>query len=590
MDSPWKTFARDRTLDAADSAHWFALLEATQDASANDVVSFLEAALEVFEDLELWPAMFDPLLGRPGLVERWRESDEPVRSVLGHGLLRAGHIESAELASRHASGATELLHAIARSYVEGEERALVREELAFEASRWPDGVLARAVREEALKHEEPLPASVARFAAGTATDREAMLLGLRAFTDETLDCEPVASWGLLANLSNPELGALEVLAREWIADLDAATPTTRFRAFRALLERGRAEPAHDALLSNELLDWEGDLSSASRCGLCGEPHREQTLPREPITAVVDLLFRLPTERALRFLDRADPAQGASAELLRRWLTHGREGVVPKPHHEALAPLPDPIRRAVERAGARVAVAERGHLPRLVQREVLASFQTVAADGIDERRALPLHSMLRNFRARVKRLHELNAPVVVLMRDASRLRTVERILRARGSEPEADGDDEGDVFDSIAAKREVALSQIVLRELSGGARTCDAAMAQLERLLVNDEDDEPNAAAHLEASKDPPSDAEGALGHFAFCALDIALGDHERTDQDDLYDIAERAMDAARRERSAAADASDHASRDAEERRHWWFRWLFEFVPEAVRVAEPQIRA
>jgi hypothetical protein len=500
-----------------------------------------------------------------------------VRSLLGHGLLRAGRLLPAELPG--------VLERVARSFVNGDEGALLTEELAFEASCWPRGALARAVRAEALQHDELVPLSVARFAALDATPRDAMLLGLRAFTDETLDAEPVASWGLLARPSGPALDAIEDLVRAWIPEPLAATATMRFRALRVLLEHGRTEPPHDALLSSDLLAWAGDLSASPRCGLCGDAHVEAALPHEPSTAVVQLLFQLPTERALRFLDRASPAHSAVSQLLRRWLGEGREAfrIASKAHATALEALPEEVRRAMERAGARLAVSEDGHLPRLQQHEVLVSFAPSSISTTDEPQPLALRSMLRHQRARVSRLLELNAPLVVLMRDASRLRTIERLLSARGTEPE-DVEDVDDELESLAVRREIALSQVVLRELARGAPTLDAAMAQLERLRLHGGDDAPNAAAQLEARDGHPPDALAAAGHFAFCALDRALGDHVRTDQDALYDVAERAMSLGRR-REVGSESGDHVALDADERRAWWLRWLRELVPEVLRAAD-----
>lgn len=585
-ESPWKIFARERTL-GADAAPWCELLATAEDATADDVVAFLEAALETLGDLELWQQMFDPLLERPGLVERWRDTTEPLRSLLGHGLLRAGRIDPVELAARNPSGATELLETIARSYLDGAERALVFEELEFDAACWPAGALARAVRDEALEHDEPLPASVVRFAAESASPREAMLLALRAFTDETRDVEPDASWERLAEASEQEVEALVELAREWRADPDAATPLMRFRTFRLVLERGLDDQANDSLLSGDMFDWTGDLSSSHACGLCGGEHDQPSLPIEPSMAVVKLLAALPNQRVQALIARAEPEEPEVATLVGRWLTEGRDrfNEAAKPHARDLEALSEPMRAAIDLAGARLMVAAQGHLPRTQQREVIATFSS-AKEPPSQPGALPLHTMARNLRARVKRLLELNAPIVVFMHNASRLRSVERLLASRESDV---ADEELDESDPLAVRREAALSLLVLRDLCGGSKAFEAADAQLERLAESGRDDAPNAAASFDASNDASTDATSAIGHYAFCALDIALGDHQRTDQDALYDIAERAMDALRRERSALAnpldhaDAPDHAARDAEERRHWWLRWLLEWVPEAARI-------
>lgn len=525
-------------------ASWWTLLDSAEAASASDAVAFIQAAIGALPDLDRWEPMLDPLARVPGIADAWRASTEPVRSFLGHGLLREGLVVAHELPA-------DLCRRVAASYLTEDDRAFLYEALCVEAAGWPAGVFAAAVRAAALASDEPLPFGLVRFAEAGASPRDVILLASRAQTEWSLDAEPIESWGRLRCLSEAELDVLETIA--------AAPPRSalsRFRIFRALLDHGRATPDHDVLLCPEWLEWVGDLRSNPPCGLCGEPE----LPHEPSLAVAHLLSRLPLERALRYLDGAE--QSEVRTLFRAWLTQG----VPAFRAAAagLPALPEPVRAAILFAGARLMVAEDGHLPRLLQQEVLATLRSRRLPvEPPQPTAVDLSESIHTMRGRVKRLLELSAPIGVLMRDASRLRMLERLERV--GVPLAEDSDDGEGEGSPSA-REIALSLSVLRELAGDEPRLKPAIEQLQQLASGERVLGPNAAATFEAAdEDSPDD----VGHYAFCALDVALDDAQRTDQDDPYDIAERAL------------RLGTSAEDVERRRAFWLRWLLEHV---VRVA------
>ncbi len=574
-NSAWKSFSEKRVLDT-DGRLWWSLLEsAVDDASAADVVAFLEAARQECPGARLWEPMFDPLLAVPGLVARWTVTVEPLRSSLGYGLLRAGLARAEQLPS-------DVCERVAAEYLEVDEEAFLLQELEVDSAAWPDGRFVRALREAALATDESLAWSVVRFAAVGASERDAMLLALRAFTNASLELEPNASWGLLEAPSEAALHAIRSLAHEWLREPQpTATPIMRFRAFRVLLEHGRATERDDELLSAEMFDWLGDLPSNPPCGLCGGAHDESRLLHEPSPAVVHLLARLPLERALRVVARAeqDPPRREVAALTRRWLSEGSEarGSALGPRGASLTSLPEPVREAIAFAWSRLMIADDGHLPRPYQQEVLASFWPKEPP----RPPPDLAVAVPNMRARVSRLLELGAPPQVLMRDASRLRALERLAwsgtvatsASASQETDRERDDEG-------FRRQVALSSLVLQDLAGADPRFAPLIAQLERLRRGEAAPGPNAGHAFEISWEAsPEDPIAAIGHFGYCAIDAARGDDRRTDQDDLYDIAERAQ---RLRSDAAIPIEAHAELDAERRLRWWTRWLVELVPEALR--------
>jgi hypothetical protein len=273
-------------------------------------------------------------------------------------------------------------------------------------------------------------------------------------------------------------------------------------------------------------------------------------------------------------------------LVWRWLTELRN--VSAHAGAELTTLPDPLREVVSFARARLAVADDGSLPRTLQRDVLVCLGAGASSSsLDADPEPDLHVLKRaieNSRARVERLLELNAPLVVVLRDASRLRVLEclppvpaELLTETSTHAPRDT-----LSDNVGVRREVTLSLLVLRELAGPDPAFEPMLAQLERIRCGAPDDGPNTAAALDAAWAPRTDFAAAVVHYAFCAIDIARGDDERTDQDALYDIAERAI---RRRQDASAAPALHAELDAEHRRAWWTKWLLEFVPLAVRTAD-----
>jgi hypothetical protein len=580
----WPDVARDRTL-GTDAADCCALLESVEEADASDVLAFVEAAIDALPDLSRWEPMFDPVLRVPGVVAAWRSAREPVRSFLGHGLLRVGHIDADELPD-------DLCERVAASYLDAEDVSFLEEELAAEGSLWPSGRFAGLLRRLALASDQPLAYGLARYAMTDAPPRDALTLAARAETEGSNVEEPVESWGLMRDLPESSIDALAELGSDLARRASGQlTSLARFRVLRALLEHGRASREHDALLSPECLDWVGDLGPA--CGLCGG--REATSPHEPSPALVHLLMKLPVERSLAFLDAGSSADRAQVStLVRAWLSEGRERFTEaaRPRADALEVLPDALRAAISFAGARLMVAADGHLPRLQQREVLdalcadeASDETVTehATRADRSRAI------RNMSARVRRLLELRAPLPVLLRDASRLRMLERLERLdHPLERRVDEDGAGeDAGYGRPGPRWIALSSFVLHDLARGDPRLAPSITQLERLVAGDGDVGPNAAMGLEAADDAAPDDRGAwLGHYAFCALDIALGDDERTDQDDLYDIAERVV-------TGRPDAPPtHAGREraADVKRDFWMRWLLVHVPRAAADLAPTSRS
>jgi len=469
---------------------------------------------------------------------------------------------------------------VAASYLEREERWFLYDELIAEESLWPDGAFRRALVEAAVAIDEEVALSVARFAAEHAPPRTSVLLKLRARADDELEDERGPSWRLLETASPSEIAALQSIADEWLVAIPLdVTPTMRFRASLALLERGSFDARHDALLPDEMIDWAGDLAAGVECGLCGEPLHPGELPHEPALGVVLLLARLPPERYGVVLARAarSEARRSGAMLIGAWLdlfSAGQPEVEPS-QRARLAALPDLLRTAIELAWSRLAVAPHGALPRLLQQEVLASFAPRAAAP----RTCDRRSALCVARDRTLRLVELHAPIQVLMRDASIYRTLEWMIE---DERDTGVREERAAICDDAWRHEIMLSALVLARLDSKDERVAQVLAELYRIARADGDsddvvDWENAEA-LEAEWEAtPTDPGAAVGHYAFCALDVALGEGRRTDQDDLHDIAERAFLLAK---AAELGGDPHASELVLVRREWWSSWLLELAPEA----------
>jgi len=182
------------------------------------------------------------------------------------------------------------------------------------------------------------------------------------------------------------------------------------------------------------------------------------------------------------------------------------------------------------------------------------------------------------RERTLRLVELKAPIQVLLGQASRLRTLERLHQGGiggSSEPSEPCERDG-------WAREVALSVLVLARFRASDPRVGDLVANLEALQAGAGGPDWPTAESLEAESEArPADPAAAIGHFAFCALDVATGESRRTDQDDLYDIAERAFSMGL---AAALGVSADADVLEKPRRAWWVTWLLELVPVAFAFA------
>jgi hypothetical protein len=185
---------------------------------------------------------------------------------------------------------------------------------------------------------------------------------------------------------------------------------------------------------------------------------------------------------------------------------------------------------------------------------------------------------------VLRLLELHAPISVLLRDANRLRTLERLAQALPSaarELERTTESEPSASSDWAPPRtEVALLRLVLRELFSEDAELERMVADLARIERGERAIEGELAQRLEQAWEAGArDARGAVAHFAFCARDYAADEQLRTDQDDLFDVAERAFSAIFLHR---AGPEAHGQPLIEARRGFWLRWLTELLPAAIR--------
>jgi hypothetical protein len=393
-------------------------------------------------------------------------------------------------------------------------------------------------------------------------------------------------------LQSPSAAQLDLivgLLNQWLKQPPSdVTPSMRFRACCVLLEHGRLAPEHDALLPSEMFAWRDDLAYAEDCGLCGGARAEPALEEEPSLAVAYLLWRLPRERCERLLERAEHCadQRAVGRLFRGWLLASREASEPESALRAAAQSLAPFAaQLLELAWARVQFSPDGRLPRRLQQELLASLEpsstskVVRAPTPAELRAAHGHR-----RDRVLRLLELHAPISVLLRDANRLRTLERLAQALPSaarELERTTESEPSASSDWAPPRtEVALLRLVLRELFSEDAELERMVADLARIERGERAIEGELAQRLEQAWEAGArDARGAVAHFAFCARDYAADEQLRTDQDDLFDVAERAFSAIFLHR---AGPEAHGQPLIEARRGFWLRWLTELLPAAIR--------
>ena len=423
-----------------------------------------------------------------------------------------------------------------------------------------------------------------------ANDREVVLLALRS-SDDPLDLErePLRATGPLQSPSAAQLDLIVGLLNQWLKQSPSdVTPSMVFRACCVLLEHGRLAPEHDALLPSEMFAWRDDLAYVEDCGLCGGAQQEAALEHEPSLAVAYLLWRLPRERRERLIEKAENCadQRAVGALFRGWLLASREASEPASVLRAAAQaLPPFAAQLLELAWARVQFAPDGRLPRRLQQELLDSLELSRASNV-VRAPTPaeLSAALGHRRDRVLRLVELHAPISVLLRDANRLRTLERLAQALPSaarETERVTESEPAAGSAWAPPRsEVALLRLVLRELFSEDAELARMVAELARIERGERTIEGELAQRLEQSWEAGArDARAAVAHFAFCARDYAADEQLRSEQDDLFDVAERAFSAVFLHR---AGPEAHGQQLIEARRGWWLRWLTELLPAAVK--------
>ena len=578
--SPFRDFLEHAELHLEGGA-WWALSERA-DATAEEVA----ALLEFFEPrfgLGLWPPIFDPWLKVPGLRERLPHCSAAVRKLLSHGLFCAGQLGVDELPKV-------VCERLCAAYLEREPDVWLALELEQERGRFGDQRFEGGLRAAALRSPEQLVPELVAVASLGANDREVVLLALRT-SDDPLDLErePLRATGPLQSPSAAQLDLIVGLLNQWLKQSPSdVTPSMVFRACCVLLEHGRLAPEHDALLPSEMFAWRDDLAYVEDCGLCVGAQQEAALEHEPSLAVAYLLWRLPRERRERLIEKAENCadQRAVGALFRGWLLASREASEPASVLRAAAQaLPPFAAQLLELAWARVQFAPDGRLPRRLQQELLDSLELSRASNV-VRAPTPaeLSAALGHRRDRVLRLVELHAPISVLLRDANRLRTLERLAQALPSaarETERVTESEPAAGSAWAPPRsEVALLRLVLRELFSEDAELARMVAELARIERGERTIEGELAQRLEQSWEAGArDARAAVVHFAFCARDYAADEQLRSEQDDLFDVAERAFSAVFLHR---AGPEAHGQQLIEARRGWWLRWLTELLPAAVK--------